>query len=121
MFRLVCSIILLSLWICESPKESTLNLPSVITPVFPLPKIINSLALADKIILSEFTVNWSPYNLSADGKSLNAIFCFVIVGLNLVSTLPDVMYIDVPSLLISSSTKVPITFESNSGFCLFLK
>ena len=99
---------------CVSPIESTVNLPSVITPVFPFPNITNSDDFAERTILSEFTNNWSPFNLSEDGKSLNATFCFFVVSLNGILVLFDVMYIEVPYLLKSSSTNVPIGFESNS-------
>ena len=42
-------------------SASIVNLPSVITPVFPLPNIINSLAFEERIILSEFIKIWSPF------------------------------------------------------------
>ena len=71
-------------------SASTVNVPSVIIPVFFLPNIINSFALADNIILSEFTNNWSPVNLSDVGYSLKASFVFLIVYLNGTFTLPDV-------------------------------
>ena len=64
--------------------------PSVIIPVFPLPNIINSLAFADKIILSELTINWSPVKLPDDGYPENAVFDLAIVSLNGTFIFPDV-------------------------------
>ena len=109
---------LLSECICESPIESTLNLPSVIIPVLLLPNIINSFDFADNRILSEFTNIWSPVNSDEFGYFVNAIFCFLIVSLKGIFTLPDVIYTDEPSLSIFSSTKVPIGSLSVDGFCL---
>ena len=87
---LECNVIFLLVCTYTSFSASTVNVPSVIIPVLPLPNIINSLALADNMILSEFTHNWSPVNLSDVGNSLKASFVFLIVSLNGTFTLPDV-------------------------------
>ena len=95
-------------------------MPSVITPVFPFPNIINSDAFAERITLSEFKNNWLPVSFSELGYSLKATFVLFMLSLNGTFTLLDVKYIDVPSLLISSSIVVPIFELSSCGFCLFL-